>query len=68
MARGDQMGRQWKIQTLLTSGAGKSAAELAAWCLSHRDTKGAVEIGTIDHPTVLTYCFSKIKTGRDDWI
>jgi hypothetical protein len=30
MARGDQLGRQWRtIQTLLTSKLGKSAAELA---------------------------------------
>jgi len=30
MARGDQLGRQWRIiQILVTSGAGKSAAELA---------------------------------------
>ena len=29
MARGDQLGRQWRlIQTLVTSGAGRSAAEL----------------------------------------
>ncbi|MBN1105477.1 MAG: transcriptional regulator [Deltaproteobacteria bacterium] len=31
MARGDQLGRQWKIiQTLITAGTGKSAAELAS--------------------------------------
>jgi hypothetical protein len=30
MARGDQLGRQWRIiQTLLTSKMGKSAADLA---------------------------------------
>jgi predicted DNA-binding transcriptional regulator YafY len=30
MARGDQLGRQWRIiQTLLTSRTGKSAADLA---------------------------------------
>jgi hypothetical protein len=30
MARGDQLGRQWRIiQTLITSKQGKSAAELA---------------------------------------
>ena len=30
MARGDQLGRQWKIiQTLISSGQGKSASELA---------------------------------------
>jgi hypothetical protein len=31
MARGDQLGRQWRIiQTLITSKIGKSAAELAS--------------------------------------
>ena len=39
MARGDQLGRQWRIfQTLVTSGAGKSAAELAGALQCHPRT------------------------------
>jgi predicted DNA-binding transcriptional regulator YafY len=39
MARGDQLGRQWRIiQTLVTSGAGKSAAELAEALQCHPRT------------------------------
>jgi predicted DNA-binding transcriptional regulator YafY len=39
MARGDQLGRQWGIiQILVTSGAGKSAAELALEMESHPRT------------------------------
>jgi predicted DNA-binding transcriptional regulator YafY len=39
MARGDQLGRQWRIiQILITSGAGKSAAELAQEMESHPRT------------------------------
>lgn len=39
MPRGDQLGRQWRIiQVLVTSGAGKSAAELALEMESHPRT------------------------------
>jgi hypothetical protein len=41
MARGDQLGRQWRIiQTLINSQLGKSAAELAEEIECHPRTTG----------------------------